>query len=43
MIRWTMSSVVRLFPLSMVLNIPLSFGSWGGGHTHTDRRASSRH
>lgn len=28
MILWTMSSVVRLFPLSMVLKIPLSFGSW---------------
>lgn len=29
MILWTMSSVVRLFPLSMVLNIPLFLGSWG--------------
>lgn len=28
MILWTMSSVVRLFPLSMVLKIPLSLGSW---------------
>lgn len=27
MILWTMSSVVRLFPLSMVLKIPLFLGS----------------
>ena len=27
MILWTMSSVVRLFPLSIVLKIPLFLGS----------------
>ncbi len=28
MILWTMSSVVRLFPLSIVLNMPLFLGSY---------------